>query len=305
MKRAILAVLLVVPVSPSPYLGFQDKSHPSNVENSAADSLLLESGKGATVKTHAAVPSEIKVVSYNIRWRSGDDLKQLTKFLREDPEIGNASIIGLQEVDRKKKRTRNSHCAKQMADELGMHYVWAAPPTAKSGDEEETGVAILSAFPLEDVRRIVLPNEGPNGRRRAAVGATVEIDKQKWRVYSAHAETRISVDKKMEQFDAILQDLAKYPSNMPAIVLGDFNTWEGDAPRRTIKLFSKAGLRTPFGDENTFHRRVLLVPIEFRLDWVWLRGLEASSYGIDRKIEVSDHWPLWTNIKRPARDGNR
>jgi endonuclease/exonuclease/phosphatase family metal-dependent hydrolase len=304
MKRVIIAVLLVVPVSPSPYLAFQNKSHPSNVENSG-DSLLLESGKGANVKTHASVPSEIKVVSYNIRWRSGDDLKQLTKFLREDPEIGSASIIGLQEVDRKKKRTRNSHCAKQMADELGMHYVWAAPPTAKSGDEEETGVAILSVYPLEDVRRIVLPNQGPNGRRRAAVGATVEIDKQKWRVYSAHAETRISVDKKMEQFNAILQDLARYPSNMPAIVLGDFNTWEGDAPRKTIKLFSAAGLRTPFGDENTFRRRVLLVPIEFRLDWVWLRGLEASSYGIDRKIEVSDHWPLWTNVKRPAPSGNR
>jgi hypothetical protein len=30
---------------------------------------------------------------------------------------------------------------------------------------------------------------------------------------------------------------------------------------------------------------------------VWLRGLEAASFGIDRTSEVSDHWPLWTNVK--------
>jgi hypothetical protein len=42
------------------------------------------------------------------------------------------------------------------------------------------------------------------------------------------------------------------------------------------------------------------VPIEFRLDWVWLRGLDATSYGIDRQIEVSDHWHLWTNVRIAA-----
>jgi endonuclease/exonuclease/phosphatase (EEP) superfamily protein YafD len=110
-------------------------------------------------------------------------------------------------------------------------------------------------------------------------------------------ETRLSLDKKIEQYKSLLQDLARYPSDMPAIVLGDLNTWESDAERKTIKLFSEAGLRTPFGNQNTFRRRILMVPIKFRLDWVWLRGLEASSYGIDRKVDVSDHWPLWTKVK--------
>jgi endonuclease/exonuclease/phosphatase family metal-dependent hydrolase len=178
-----------------------------------------------------------------------------------------------------------------------MYYVWAAPPPAKAGEEEETGVAILSVYPMTDVRRLVLPYEGPNGRRRAAVGATLQIHDQRWRVYSAHAETRLSLDKKIEQYNSLLQDLARFPSDMPAIVLGDLNTWEADAGRKTTKLFSEAGLRTPFGNHKTFRRRILLVPIEFRLDWVWLRGLEASSYGIDRKVDVSDHWPLWTKVK--------
>ena len=273
---------------------------PTHVSDPKDDSLLLESGKAATLRKQPANTGEIKIVSYNIRWRGGDELKQLTKLLHEDPEIGGAAILGLQEVDRHKKRTGHSNTVKALADELGLHYAWAAPPAAKPKDEEETGVAILSVHPLSDVRRIVLPHAGPNQRRRVALGATVEIEGRQWRVYSAHAETRISVDKKMEQFNAILEDLARYPAEMPAVVMGDFNTWQSSADDKTIKLFSKAGLKTPFGSQSTFRRRVLFVPVEFRLDWVWLRGLEATGFGIDRQIEVSDHWPLWANVKPAA-----
>jgi endonuclease/exonuclease/phosphatase family metal-dependent hydrolase len=265
------------------------------------DDGLLEAGRAATLRKQAPTTNEIKIVSYNIRWRGGDELKLLAKLLHEDPEIGGASILCLQEVDRKKKRTSNSNTVKTLADELGVHYAWAAPPTAKPGDEEETGVAILSVYPLSDVKRIVLPNPGPNERRRVALGATIEIDGgRKWRVYSAHAETRISFDKKLEQYNAILNDLARYPPDMPAIVMGDFNTWEPNGHGKVIKLFTNAGLKTPFGGQRTFRRRVLFVPIELRLDWVWLRGLEAARYGVDREIEVSDHWPLWTIVKPSA-----
>lgn len=262
-----------------------------------SDVPLLEEGKGASVRKQPSAPQELKVVSYNIRWRSGEDLKKLIRFLREDQEIGGAAILGLQEVDRRKKRSGHNNTAKTIADELGLYYAWAAPPAPKATDEEETGVAILSVYPLSDVRRIVLPHEGPNRRRRVAVGATIEVDKQLWRIYSAHAETRIPFDKKLEQFKAVLQDLAQYPPNMPAIIMGDLNTWEAGAGRKTIKFFADAGLKTPFGESPTFRRRVMLIPIELELDWVWLRGLEPASYGIDRTIEVSDHWPLWTNVK--------
>lgn len=264
------------------------------------DALLLESGQAAVLRHHPSNTGELKIVSYNIRWRGGDELKQLAKFLHEDQEIGGASILALQEVDRHKKRTGHSNTVKALADELGLHYAWAAPPAARANDEEETGVAILSVYPLSDVQRIVLPNPGPNSRRRVALGATVEMDGRQWRIYSAHAETRISVDKKMEQFNAILEDLARYPAEMPAVIMGDLNTWQMNADDKTIKLFSNAGLKTPFSSQSTFRRRVLFVPVQLRLDWVWLRGLEATSCGIDREIEVSDHWPLWANVKPSA-----
>ena len=262
-----------------------------------SDATLLESGKAETLRKQTSTPQEIKIVSYNIRWRSGDELKKIIELLKNDPEVGGAAIVGLQEVDRRKKRSGHSNTVKIIADELGLYYAWAAPPSPKPNDEEETGVALLSVYPLSDVRRIVLPHHGPNRRRRVALGATVEIENRRWRVYSAHAETRIPFDKKLEQFKALLEDLAPYPSDMPAIIMGDLNTWEARAGRRTIKFFTDAGLKTSFGKEPTFRRRVMFMPIELELDWVWLRGLEAASFGIDRTIEVSDHWPLWTNVK--------
>jgi endonuclease/exonuclease/phosphatase family metal-dependent hydrolase len=261
------------------------------------DVSLLESGQGTSIRKQTAAPAEIKVISYNIRWRGGDDLKTLIKLLQEDPEIGCASILALQEVDRHKKRTGHHNTVKTIADALGMYYAWAAPPTAKATDEEETGVAILSIYPLSDVQRIVLPHPGPGQRRRVALGATVDMNNRKWRVYSAHAETRIKIGKKLEQYKAVLDDLANFPTDMPAIIMGDFNTWEPNVDGKVTKLFSNAGLKTPFGDQSTFRRKVLFVPIELKLDWVWLRGLEAATFGIDKKIEVSDHWPLWTNVK--------
>ena len=262
-----------------------------------SDTTLVESGKAATLRKQTSAPQEIKIVSYNIRWRSGDDLKKIIELLENDPEIGGAAILGLQEVDRRKKRSGLTNTAKLIADELGLHYAWAAPPSAKPNDEEETGVALLSIYPLSDVRRILLPHVGPNGRRRVALGATVEIGNRRWRVYSAHAETRISIDKKLEQYKAVLEDLAHYPSDMPAVIMGDLNTWQANAGSKTTKFFTDAGLKTPFGSESTFRWRMLFVPIEMKLDWVWLRGLQAGSCGVDRKIEISDHWPLWTSVR--------
>src|SRR5687768_13065059 len=131
------------------------------------ESSLLESGKYGTLRP--GVTNQIKVVSYNIRYRSGTELTKLVKLLREDAEIGNATVIGLQEVDRRKKRSGNANTAKIIAEALQLNYAWAAPPTANSNQEEETGVAILSMHPLSDIRRIVLPHKGPDERRRVGL----------------------------------------------------------------------------------------------------------------------------------------
>jgi len=89
---------------------------------------LLEVGQEQKLRQGQVAIDQIRIISYNIRWRSGEDLKKLVELFRNDAEIGNAGIMGLQEVDRNKRRSRNTNTAKLMADELGLHYAWAAPP---------------------------------------------------------------------------------------------------------------------------------------------------------------------------------
>lgn len=304
MSLAILVLILIVQFLPLSSLQQTSKSReankPSSKETHPNNSSLFESGQAEKLRT-PPTGAELRIVSYNMRWRSGEDLKKLINLFREDAEIGNPAIVALQEVDRQKERSGKTNTAKVLADRLGLYYAWAAPPSPKSGAEEETGVAILSIYPLLDVQRIVLPHEGPGHRRRVALGASVKVGETLLRVYSAHAETRISMEKKLDQLNAVMDDLNRRQAAIPAIVMGDFNTWQGDAERKTIKLFTDAGFVTPFGSQSTFLQRVLFVPIELRLDWIWMRGLEAVSYGIDRKVNVSDHWPLWANVRLVTR----
>ncbi|HEX5705543.1 MAG TPA: endonuclease/exonuclease/phosphatase family protein [Pyrinomonadaceae bacterium] len=271
----------------------------ANGTNGAAGAHLLESGKAPRLAEPPRA-NDLKIVSYNIRWRSGKELQEIVRWLKEAGSV-RPSIIGLQEVDRARKRSGKANHAKGLADELGMYYAWTAPHETKSeGQEEETGVAILSPYPLTDVTRIVLPNPGPGGRLRVAIGATVQMGKTSVRVYSVHGETRLAERKKVEQQQAVLADLQKFPKGMPVIILGDFNTWEAPAIKNTRKLFTAEGFETPFpDDESTFRQKIVLFDLKLKLDWIWVRGLTPTSYGIDRNLKVSDHFPLWTIVKLP------
>jgi endonuclease/exonuclease/phosphatase family metal-dependent hydrolase len=258
----------------------------------AADEKLLEVRGNIARPPLVTSPAEIKIVTYNIRWRSGDALHRLIDLLREDPEIGGASIIGLQEVDRHKKRTQYTNTAREIAERLGMNYAWAAPPS--NGEEEETGVMILSPYPLSEVKRILLPNTGPKGRRRVALGATVNLGKTRIRVYSVHAETRINGGKRLEQFRAVVEEARAYQA-MQTVILGDFNTIGEEAVRGTRRLFAASGFSTPFPDSQPTWKWFV---IDFKLDWMWLRNLQQpTACGIAKHIDLSDHWPLWVKIK--------
>jgi endonuclease/exonuclease/phosphatase family metal-dependent hydrolase len=261
---------------------------------------LLETGAAPKPAQPPAAPDSIKIVSYNIRWRGGDDLRRLIQLLKTDPEIGGAAVIGLQEVDRNKKRTGNVNTTRLMAEELGMYYAWAAPPAPPSNDkepqEEETGVAILSVYPLADVTRLVLPHPGPGGRRRAGIGATVRIGGRSVRVYSLHAELRTSNEKRLAQLRAALEDLASagHERAEQAVVLGDFNTITEKDVDATAGMFEAAKFSTPFDHGASTWKTFI---IYLKLDWLWLRGLKPLRHGIDKKIGLSDHWPLWVEVK--------
>jgi endonuclease/exonuclease/phosphatase family metal-dependent hydrolase len=306
VRAAIIALTISVLV---PFFGprvlTQNRVNQDSSASANRDVALLEIGAGSKLVQPPKLSRQFKVVSYNIRWRSGDELRELIRLFQSDREIGGAAFLGLQETDRRKKRSAYTNTPKLIADELGMHYAWAAPPTAKPNEEEETGAAVLSVFPLSDVRRIVLPHPGPGKRRRVALGATLKMGDTNVRIYSVHSETRIAVDKKLEQMKAVLDDLKTFPENMPAIILGDLNTWEPSAVKKTFKFFQQAGFQTPFDEDATFCRRIVLFDLKLKLDWIWLRRLSAVSFGIDRDIKISDHWPLWAVVNLDGTSGEK
>jgi endonuclease/exonuclease/phosphatase family metal-dependent hydrolase len=263
-------------------------------EGAAGAPALLEVGGESKAGAAPGEPAELKVVSYNIRYRVGDDLERLAELLRDDPEIGGAHVIGLQEVDRNKKRTGNVNTARRLAEALGMRYAWAAPPDADEDGEEETGVAILSPFPMSDVSRVLLTHEGPDGRRRVAVGATLQVGARAVRVYSVHAETRMPLAKKVEHWRAVLDDLGRFPAAAGVVILGDFNTIKGKDVKAARRLFAGEGFTAPHPDEHKTWRTFVF---KLKLDWLWLRGLEARAAGIDKAVGLSDHWPLWATVR--------
>ena len=290
-RAAVVFSILLIIISALSPLPSGRRTH---ARDGAKEGALLEVGGDAKSGEVPSAPAELKVVSYNIRYRVGEDLKRLARLLREDPEIGGAHVIGLQEVDRNKRRTNNVNTARQLAEALGMRYAWAAPPDTDEDGEEETGCALLSPFPLSDVRRILLTHEGPDGRRRVAVGATLQVGRTPLRVYSVHAETRMPVAKKVEHWQAVLDDLRQFPDAAGAIVLGDFNTIKGKDVKAARRLFTREGFSAPHPDgEKTWKTFVF----KLKLDWLWLRGLEARSSGIDKEVGLSDHWPLWATVR--------
>src|SRR5262245_42887759 len=151
MTPASLILLLIFALPIGVTLLGRDLSRNQTSSQSVKNDPLLEIGTPREVRPGSVKDGQTKIISYNIRWRSGDDLEKLISLFHDDPEIGGAAIMGLQEVDRNRTRSAKTNTARLLSEKMGMHYAWAAPPTVKAGDEEETGVAVLSIYPLTDV----------------------------------------------------------------------------------------------------------------------------------------------------------
>jgi endonuclease/exonuclease/phosphatase family metal-dependent hydrolase len=141
-------------------------------------------------------------------------LPEVIALLREDPELGPADIVLLQEVDSVSVHT--------IADSLHMAWVYY-PSTLHPKTGRDYGNAVLSRHAILADQKIPLPYLA-RGRRtaRAAVAATVEINGEPVRVYSLHLATVIgnTPNQRYEQLQTVLADADRYPA---AIIGGDFN----------------------------------------------------------------------------------
>jgi endonuclease/exonuclease/phosphatase family metal-dependent hydrolase len=172
-----------------------------------------------------------------------------------------------------------------------MRYVYY-PATQHPKFGRDFGNAVLTRWPIVADRKLVLPHLGRwRQTARTATAATITVDGQVIRIYSAHLGTpaEIGPGSKRDQVQSILADAAAYPH---VIILGDMNSHRiGDAVRG-------AGYQWP-----TEHNPNTLTFGNW--DHVFLKGIAlalGSAVGVvtDNR-RASDHRAVWTLIASPPR----
>jgi endonuclease/exonuclease/phosphatase family metal-dependent hydrolase len=261
-----------------------------------------------TIVNRAAWPPAdvLRVAALNAQW--GRRLDGVIACLRRPPLKG-AGVILLAEADRNLRRSRNRDVAAEIAEALGMSFAYV-PEFAPRGQMPHPisflGNAILSAYPLAEVRTIELPNyRQPRRVRRLAgkprgLAATITPNGRAVTIGVAHLSSRAAPAGRERQMARFLAELPEGP----AIIGGDFNTTtiELARPRDVLKVMllmavrpwrfrrpdayeplfarlSEAGFR--IDGANTIGRPTFTfsgaVPrwARPRLDWLALRGLRA------------------------------
>jgi endonuclease/exonuclease/phosphatase family metal-dependent hydrolase len=219
-------------------------------------------------------------------------------------------VLSLQEADKCTVRSGGIHVTRELAEQLGMSWVHAAAGIPRGlkpeprqwwlnfeeqiqlHDKGDTGVAMLSRLPLEEITRLDLPWKECAWRPRLSVGATVKVGPHSVRILNSHIDPHSAIDGQMEQLEVVVAEADKSP--YPTVLLGDFNTLSKQKCTDTRRLLESRGFVTPFKTGTPTWRGA---GIRLHADWIFIRGLEITRWGVARPLNVSDHWPVWAEVE--------
>lgn len=190
-----------------------------------------------------------------------------------------------------------------LSEELGFQFAYA--PANIIDDTETQGLAIVSRYPIDDIRVYPLKYHHLRFRSRCriALAARVMTAAGAIQVVNVHLDTRINSEDRLAQLAPVLEVLADV--RVPQIIGGDFNTmnigwfrtmWPFpflQRQSRAVQAFLGAdGFYTPLIDgPATF--RFLGVPL--KLDWLYLKQLTALDWNVDT-VRYSDHRGVWARV---------
>jgi len=234
----------------------------------------------------------LRVVTYNTEY--GEDPEGLADAILNTPELASAGVFLLQEEEDHPEEGTSR--AQQLADLVGLDYVYI--PAREKGDGTH-GLAIMTAFPLENVEMMDLPLAN-NGVQRIAVQADVVAGDRTLHVIDIHLETRLSPSDRVEQLHPAVIDAPD-----ASLVAGDFNTnwvtWAGDIPVLSAEhdqvpilnsYMAALGFDAPSADSGPTEH---MYGLEFKLDSIYTRGLSTTFGGVV-KVGPSDHWPMYIDV---------
>ena len=222
--------------------------------------------------------------------------------------LPRVDVLALQEADVSTQRSGGHHVAKELAAELGMtvaHEAAGIPRVAPVKrewwldfeepidlqDTGDTGVALLSRWPLTDITRIDLPWHVCPWRPRLAIAATLAIRPHQLRFFNAHVDPHAAINGQLEQLEVVTAQAEA--ATVPTIILGDFNTLSRQKCIDTRRFLESRGYMTPFPTGTATWRGGGL---RMHADWIFVRGVRIERWGVARPLNVSDHWPIWAEI---------
>lgn len=242
--------------------------------------------------------------------RVADNIKTASSAFSQGVLLPPVDILALQEADKGTGRAGGHHVARELAEQLEMSWVHVGagiPRGIKPKDRQwwlnfeepislddpgDTGVALLSHLPLEDITRIDLPWHECAWRPRLAMGASLSFCSGKLRIFNAHIDPHSAAGGQLEQLATMMEQAEGFGG--PTVVLGDFNTLSRQKCVATRQFMESRGYTTPFPTGTSTWRGGGL---RMHADWIFVRDVRINRWGIARPMSVSDHWPIWAEIQ--------
>jgi endonuclease/exonuclease/phosphatase family metal-dependent hydrolase len=168
--------------------------------------------------------SGLRVLSYNIHHANPPsrpgiiDLEAIAKVIRDN----SPDLVALQEVDVNTIRSgKTSNQAADLAKLSGLPYYFFAKAIDYEGGEY--GVAILSKFPITDMKNTQLPTAPETkGERRTLASTVVTLPHGDRIVFACtHLDAQRSDTNRLLQINKITEILQD--EKLPVVIAGDFN----------------------------------------------------------------------------------
>lgn len=256
-------------------------------------------GEPSRVSAIADAPREIKVVSWNIE--RGAEFDRILRTLQSF----DADVLLLQEADMFSRRSARRDVAKELADALGMNWLWAGEfqEIGESSGRRPalTGQAVLSRYPIEDP--VVIPFAAQAMRRwrlsplqpRRGGRITLRVRTADVLIYNAHLESWGSEKLRRKQLDEIVADQARGASDgIPVLIGGDFNNHRPMIRSSMFGRLTTASFADALGDADG---RRTSVRHSHPIDWLFTKNLTPREGQVaDMNRHASDHYPLFVTL---------
>lgn len=265
----------------------------------------IETGSFGAPTPVSQQPPRLQVVSWNIA--RGSRFDAIREFLINI----NADLILLQESDRNCRRTEYRNVAKDLAQILGMHYVFGIEFQELGQGSRDSpayhGQATLSRWPLAEPRILRfrsqskfwhshwwIPSLAPFQRRiggRMALLTHLVAGNRSLVVYNLHFESRNGNNLRYSQLAELLENARQYDLNSQVLVAGDFNFDFTAMPQNSA--VQKAGFENPFATLSGLSTISSPSRQKRAIDWLLIRGAaKAQSARVHDSVRASDHSPL-------------